>query len=172
MRRKKDLAELLIDVKLLRRKLAHSLAKLDKRIESLEALVVQSSSTISAFSARVAKEIDQLENVRKRIYVLDVLLEMLEIRLETVISLGSLVESLRPVVSALKELSKSFPIPMEISPDFDDLISSLSSVLPSEGGLSFLFKQRPSEETLSILKEAETIANMKIKEGNREPLNS
>jgi len=69
-------------------------------------------------------------------------------------------------------LSKSFPIPMEISPDFDDLISSLSSALPSEGGLSFLFKQRPSEETLSILKEAESIANMKIKEGNRESLNS
>jgi hypothetical protein len=135
VRRKKDLAELLIDVKLLRRKLAHSLAKLDKRIESLEALVVQSSSTVSAFSARVAKEIDQLENVRKRIYVLDVLLEMLEIRLETVISLGTLVESLRPVVSALKECPSPSRSPWRSPP------TSTTHFIPelrftSEGGLS------------------------------------
>ncbi len=172
MRRKKELPELLIDVKLTRRKLQHSISRLDQRIKTLEAVAIQSSSTITALSARIAKEIDQLERIKKRLYTLDVLLEMLEIRLETVISVGGFLEALRPVATALKEVGKSFPIPMELSTDLDDLLSSLGSYVSSGSGINIFARKTVSEETRRILEEAESIANIKIKGEEREKLQS
>ena len=157
--KKRTPGELLVELKIIRTRLERDLAKLDRRINALQSMAVQSFPTVPALSQRVMKEVDQLERVRANMMKLSVLLEMLELRLETVLTLNAMFGELRPVVKAVRELSKSFPVPLEVAPDIEGILSDLSALAVPQHHESVI--QNDEAEIKRIMEEAEKIASIK-----------
>ena len=157
--KKRSPGELLVELRIVRNRLERDLAKLDRRINALHSMAVQSFPTVPALSQRVMKEVDQLERVRANLMKLSVLLEMLELRLETVLTLNAMFGELRPVVKAVRELSKSFPVPLEVAPDIEGILSDLAALAVPQHHEPVV--QNDDSEVKRILEEAEKIASIK-----------
>lgn len=158
MAKKRNLAEILANIRVARLKLKQRINMLEKRVKDYEILSMKDFNKYSILSIEILKETEQLENLKKKLEVMDVLLEMLEIKVETAIQVGLITSSLKGVLEAIKEFQRVNPI---LPPELSILVSDISDF---SVGLSvdIIEPQRdqiqPSIDAKSIIREAEKIA--------------
>ena len=158
MRRRKSIPELLADIKIAQNKIDFWVSKIDNRIKNLEQLSLTNLGRFPYLSREYLKEVDMNKNIVLKLLQLKVLLEILEIRIETVLVLGEVKGYLAPVVEAFKNIKKEISIPLEFSPIIDEILDTL---LPIES-LDKSYIPHVSEEANKILSEAETIAKQEL----------
>ncbi|WP_338600485.1 cell division protein CdvB3 [Sulfolobus tengchongensis] len=153
-KRGKTLAELLIDVRILRNKVQHVIVRMRNRLETYNDVVIRDISSFPHLSKMVAQESEVLEGVLERLLTLEVMLEILEIKIETIIYIGNIVTSAVSVVEAIKLLKENFNFMPEISVSLDEIYNNfyINVDLPKE------IKINAKEEARNILADAEKIA--------------
>ncbi|AGJ62838.1 Conserved protein implicated in secretion [Sulfolobus islandicus LAL14/1] len=111
-------------------------------------------------SKMVARESELLENVMDHLLTLEVVLEILEIKIETIIYIGNIVTSAASVVEAIKLLKDSFNLTPDISVLLDDIYSNfyVNVDLPKE------IKINVKEEARNVLANAEKIVEKRKSE--------
>lgn len=158
VRRKKTLPELLADVKIAINKIDFWVSRIDSRVKNLERLSLSNVGRFPYLSREYIKEADMNKNIISRLIQLKIILEILEIRLETVLILGEVRGYLAPVVEAVKVLKKEIGSSIEFSPIIDEILDSLIPIETTETP----FIQNITEEANKILSESESIAKQEI----------
>ncbi|EZQ04939.1 MULTISPECIES: hypothetical protein [Acidianus] len=149
---KKGLADVIIDIRTTRHKISLWKNKIKTRISSYENI------KDTKIPEEYKKETAQLKTILNTIEKLDLLLEMLEIKVETIVTVGIILNNVQDVVSAIKEFGKIYPfigtdLLIEIENIYRDFSSSID--LPKE------FKVRTTEGGKRILDEIDKSLNEK-----------
>lgn len=160
MKKKVDLAEILTKIRISRNRIRTWKSRIESRISKFEELSISNATRYRILAREYAKEAEQLQNISEFLNKLDILLEMLEIKIETIIYIGYIVNSAPAVVEALKELKKTAEF---ISPEFSLLIDNIYNDFYSAVSLSENVRIQAKEDAKKILMEAENM----IKERKR-----
>lgn len=155
----KTLAELLIDVRIARKRVRNIIDRVRNRIDVYNEAIIRNLSSFPQLSKMLARESEFLENVIDNLYTLEVLLEMLEIKMETLIYIGYIVNSAPAVIEAIKILKENFIMIPEITLMLDEIYEGFyfNIEIPKE------IKISSREEAKNILIEAENIAKKREK---------
>lgn len=155
----KTLAELLIDVRIARKRVRNIIDRVRNRIDVYNEAIIRNLSSFPQLSKMLARESEFLENVIDNLYTLEVLLEMLEIKMETLIYIGYIVNSAPAVIEAIKILKEDFIMIPEITLMLDEIYEGFyfNIEIPKE------IKISSREEAKNILIEAENIAKKREK---------
>jgi len=155
----KTLAELLIDVRITRKRIRNIIDRVRNRIDVYNEATIRNLSSFPHLSKMLARESEFLENVINNLYTLEVLLEMLEIKMETLIYIGYIVNSAPAVIEAIKMLKDNFSMIPEITLMLDEIYEGFyfNIKIPKE------IKISSREEAKNILIEAENIAKKREK---------
>ncbi|AHC52543.1 hypothetical protein SUSAZ_07575 [Sulfolobus acidocaldarius SUSAZ] len=162
--KKRTIAELLTDIRMAKYKIDMWISKTENRNKALERL---SLSNIGRFPLLSKEYIKETELTRKYIVTLvqlKILLEILEIRLETLIILGNVVTYLSPLVEALNELKGQLGASIEFSPIIDEIIETIRTVYIAPNTVQQSPQINVKEEAKQLLKEAEDVAKKELKE--------
>ncbi|QGA54631.1 hypothetical protein GFS03_08630 [Sulfolobus sp. E5-1-F] len=156
----KSLAELLIDVRIARNKLRNIISRMQNKLDTYNYVFMRNVSSFPHLSKMVAKESELLENVMNNLLTLEVILEILEIKIETIIYIGNIVTSAASVVEAIRLLKDTFHLTPDISVLLDDIYSSfyVNVNLPKE------IKINVQEEARKVLADAEKIVEKRKSE--------
>ncbi|QGA67487.1 cell division protein CdvB3 [Sulfolobus sp. E11-6] len=156
----KSLAELLIDVRIARNKLQNIISRMQNKLDTYNYVFMRNVSSFPHLSKMVAKESELLENVMNNLLTLEVILEILEIKIETIIYIGNIVTSAASVVEAIRLLKDTFHLTPDISVLLDDIYSSfyVNVNLPKE------IKINVQEEARKVLADAEKIVEKRKSE--------
>ncbi|QIW24364.1 hypothetical protein EWF20_09515 [Sulfolobus sp. S-194] len=163
--KKKGLPEIITDIRLTIHRIDAFIARIDNRIKTLEELSLYNIGRFNYLSKEYYKEIEINRNIIFNLLKVRVLLEILEIRLETLVILNSLKDYIYPVVKALESLRGSLGNSIEFGPLIDDIILNLSYTIHPEAKIVL----KESEEVKKVLEEAEKIANEELKEKYKAP---
>ncbi|BCU71386.1 cell division protein CdvB3 [Stygiolobus caldivivus] len=158
MRRKKTLPELIADVKITINKIDFWISRIDSRVKNLEQLSLSNIGRFPYLSKEYIKEADVNKNIVSKLFQLKVILEILEIRLETVLILGELRGYLAPVLEAVKIIKKDIGMSIEFTPLIDEILDSLIPII----NIDKSFIPNISEEANKILLESENIAKQEV----------
>lgn len=133
---------------------------MQNKIGTYNHIFMRNVASFPHLSKMVARESELLENVMDHLLTLEVILEILEIKIETIIYIGNIVTSAASVVEAIKLLKESFNLTPDISLLLDDIYSNfyVNVDLPKE------IKINVKEEARSVLLDAEKIAEKRKSE--------
>ncbi|MEM4912543.1 MAG: hypothetical protein QXJ81_06960, partial [Metallosphaera sp.] len=98
---KRGLQRLLVEVKTARGKLRLWQNRLTAKAEQFRRLSVSNASRFSTLAQQYAKESEQLESIITFLNKFDVILEMLELKLETIVFIDYISQDLVNIVEAL-----------------------------------------------------------------------
>ncbi|ACP38263.1 cell division protein CdvB3 [Saccharolobus islandicus] len=159
-KRGKSLAELLIDVRIARNKVQSIINRMQNKLGTYNYVFMRNVASFPHLSKMVARESELLENVMDHLLTLEVVLEILEIKIETIIYIGNIVTSAASVVEAIKLLKDSFNLTPDISVLLDDIYSNfyVNVDLPKE------IKINVKEEARNVLANAEKIVEKRKSE--------
>ncbi len=130
--------------------------RLGMKAEQFRRLSVSNATRFSSLAEQYAKESEQLDNILNYLNRLDVLFEMLEIKLETIVYIDYISQDLVSVVEALREFKKATPM---LSTELSILIDEFYTGFYESVQVPEPVRIKAKEEAKSILKESETIAN-------------
>ncbi|BBG24039.1 cell division protein CdvB3 [Sulfuracidifex tepidarius] len=153
-KRKVTLADVLTDIKIARNRVRIYKNRMKDRILKYNQMAERNFGRFTSISAEYMKEVDQLQRVVQFLDTLDILLEMAEIKIETIVYIGYIVNEAPAVIEALKELKKQMGGIPELSVMLEDIYSGFyaSVEVPQE------MKIRSTEEGKKVLEEAEKIS--------------
>ncbi|BBD71958.1 hypothetical protein HS1genome_0347 [Sulfodiicoccus acidiphilus] len=117
---RKTLPEILVELRLLRRKLELMSQRLADRIDRLP--------KDGRHAQTYSKEVSQLSKLLRSIVRLEVGLELLEVRLETAMMLGAITQSLREVVNFVSGVGSQLVAIPEISMGLQEIQEELGSL--------------------------------------------
>lgn len=163
--KKKGLPEIISDIKLTIYRIDAFIARVNNRIKTLESLSLYNIGRFNYLSKEYYKEIDVNRNIINNLVKVRVLLEILEIRLETILLIGTLSEYIYPVVKALESIKGSLGNSIEFGPLIDDIIINLTPIISAEAKPVLM----ESEEVRRIIEEAEKVASEDLKEKYKVP---
>lgn len=163
--KKKGLPEIIADIRIAIFRIDTFVARIDNRIKTLEDLALYNIGKFNYLSKQYYKEIEINKSIVENLLKLKVLLEILEIRLETLMILNSLREYIYPVVKALESIKGNLGNSIEFGPIIDDIILNLKPIITSDAKPIL----NESEEVRKILEEAEKIASEEVREKYKVP---
>ena len=158
--KRKGLPEILSDIKLAIYRIDALAVRIENRIKTLEDLSLYNIGRFNYLSKEYYKEIEVNRNILSNLLKIKALLEILEIRLETLTLVGSLTQYIYPVIRALENIKGSLGNSIEFGPLIDDILTNLRPILLSEP--QTIIKE--NDEVRQILEEAEKIASEELKE--------
>ena len=163
--KKKGLPEILSDIRLTIYRIDAFISRIDNRIKTLEDLSLYNIGRFNYLSKEYYREIEVNRNILSNLLKIKALLEILEIRLETLAIIGSLTQYIYPVVKALESIKGSLGNSIEFGPLIDDIVINLHPIITSEAQVVL----KESDEVRKILEEAEKIASEELKEKYKVP---
>ncbi|WP_236751729.1 hypothetical protein [Acidianus sp. HS-5] len=149
MRKKRDIAEVLTDIRIARNRLRIMRSKIEGR------LVQRVPSYSTVLTKEYLKEAEQLKRISEFLDTLDVILELIEIKLETIIYIGYIVNDAPAVIEALREIRKNGEF---LGPELSALIDDIYSGFYSSINVPNEIKVNAPEDAKKILDEAKVIA--------------
>ncbi|MCY0859017.1 MAG: hypothetical protein OWQ54_01155 [Sulfolobaceae archaeon] len=162
MAKKKSLAELLADIRVARLRLKQRENLLEKRIKEYEVLSMRNFGRYTILSQQILKETEQLEELKSKLEVMDILLEMLELKVETAIQVGLIMNSLRDTMIAVKEFKRLNPV---LPPELNLLIDEIADVAIEVKGETIETKKQNiniTPEAESIIEQAQKLAKERL----------
>lgn len=156
--KKKDLAEVLTDVRVARSKIRLWNSRIGNKIIQYQKLSATNATRYSILAEQYAKESEQLEKITSYLDKLDILLEMLEIKIETMIYVGHIINDAPKIVEALKIFKNITP---SLSSEFSLIIDNISSNFYSSIEIPQDMKIKATQEAQAILDKADSILNQK-----------
>ncbi|BFH74513.1 cell division protein CdvB3 [Sulfurisphaera javensis] len=163
--KKKGLPEIIADIKLTIYRIDMFLARIDNRIKTLEDLSLYNIGRFNYLSKAYYKEIEINKNLMINLLRVKIILEILEIRLETLMMLNSLREYIYPVVKALESIKGNLGNSIEFGPLIDDILLNLKPIVTSDAKPIL----NESEEVRKIIEEAEKVATEELREKYKVP---
>jgi len=163
--KKKGLPEILTDIRLAIYRIDAFASRIENRIRTLEDLSLYNIGRFNYLSREYSKEIEVNRNILNNLLKIRTLLEILEIRLETLALVGSLTQYIYPVVKALESIKGNLGNSIEFGPLIDDILINLQPIITSDAQIVI----KESEEVRKILEEAEKIASEELKEKYKVP---
>ncbi|MCQ4366385.1 MAG: Snf7 family protein, partial [Sulfolobales archaeon] len=149
-------------------KLEAYINKLQERDRALFERVVEAQMNKDVARATMyANEIAEIRKITKQMMVTQIALEQVQLRLETVMTIGDVVTDLVPVIGVVRELKNSIKTLMpEMSFELSEIEESLQEVIHEvgefmPGGAEVV---AASPEAKKILEEAQVIAEQRMKE--------
>lgn len=161
MKKRIDFAEILTEIRIQRNRIRLWRSRIESRISKFEELSASNVTRYSVLAKEYIKEAEQLENISDFLDKLDILLEMLELKIETIIYIGYIVNNAPAVVEAIKELKKNAQV---ISPDLSLVIDNIYNDFYSAVSVSENVRIQAKEDAKKILSEAETLVKERKKE--------
>ena len=163
--KRKGLPEILTDIRLAIYRIDAFASRIENRIRTLEDLSLYNIGRFNYLSREYSKEIEVNRNILNNLLKIRALLEILEIRLETLALVGSLTQYIYPVVKALESIKGNLGNSIEFGPLIDDILINLQPIITSDAQIVI----KESEEVRKILEEAEKIASEELKEKYKVP---
>ncbi|ABP96109.1 MULTISPECIES: cell division protein CdvB3 [Metallosphaera] len=157
---KRDLQRLLVDVKIARGKIRLWQNRLSARAEQFKRLSANNATKFATLAEQYAKESEQLENILNYMDRLDVLLEMVELKLETLVYIDYVSQDMVNLIEALREFRRVTPL---LSTELSMLLDELYSGFYASVEVPEPMRIRAREEAKTILKESENIVNSRNK---------
>ena len=154
------IAELLIDVRIARSKIADVINRMKNKVDVYNGMLIKNVNSFPHLSKMIARESEFLENVLYNLLLLETMLEILEIKIETIIYVGYIVNSAPAVIEAIKGVKDSFGIMPEISNLLDSIYENFYIVIDIPKDVKVSIK----EEAKNIISEAEKIAKKRENE--------
>ncbi|MEM3268974.1 MAG: cell division protein CdvB3 [Saccharolobus sp.] len=154
------IAELLIDVRIARSKIADVIKRMKNKVDVYNGMLIKNVNSFPHLSKMIARESEFLENVLYNLLLLETMLEILEIKIETIIYVGYIVNSAPAVIEAIKGVKDSFGIMPEISNLLDSIYENFYIVIDIPKDVKVSIK----EEAKNIISEAEKIAKKRENE--------
>mgnify|MGYP001772497464 CR=1 FL=1 len=164
--KKKGLPEILGDIRLTIYRIDAFASRISNRIKTLEDLSLYNIGRFNYLSKEYYKEIEINKNILSNLLKIKTLLEILEIRLETLILIGSLTQYIYPVVKALEDIRGSLGNSIEFGPLIDDILANLYPIIITSEPQVVI---KENEDERKILEEAEKIASEELKEKYKVP---
>ncbi|QKQ99608.1 hypothetical protein GWK48_03665 [Metallosphaera tengchongensis] len=158
---KKDIRRVLMQTKTARAKLRVWQNRLNQRSEQYRRLSLANATRFSTLAEQYVKESDQLDKIVSFLNTLDVLLEMLEIKLETVSYIDYIPRDLLSVVEGLKEFSRLTPT---LGTEFSIIIDELYTGFYNSVEVPKDVRIKAKEEAKGVIAQAEKIAKGKTTE--------
>jgi division protein CdvB (Snf7/Vps24/ESCRT-III family) len=155
---KKNLAELLTEVRVARNKLRLWRSRISSKVEQYRSLSISNATRFSVLAEQYAKESEQLEKISEYLEKLDVLLELLEVKIETVITVGKVVNDAPAVVEALKLFKGITP---SLSTEFSLAIDAIYTDFYTSIDVPQEVKIRSTNEAKKVLEEVDSIVKMR-----------
>ncbi|BCS91661.1 cell division protein CdvB3 [Metallosphaera javensis (ex Sakai et al. 2022)] len=157
---KKEFQRLLIDVKIARGKIRLWQSRLSSRAEQFKRLSANNATRFATLAEQYAKESEQLENILNYMERLDILLEMVELKLETLTYIDYISQDMVNLMEALKEFKRLTPL---LSTELSILVDELYSGFYASVEVPESMRIKAREEAKAILKESENIVNSRNK---------
>ncbi|MCG3108650.1 hypothetical protein L3N51_00934 [Metallosphaera sp. J1] len=157
---KKEFQRLLIDVKIARGKIRLWQSRLSSRAEQFKRLSANNATRFATLAEQYAKESEQLENILNYMERLDILLEMVELKLETLTYIDYISQDMVNLMEALKEFKRLTPL---LSTELSILVDELYSGFYASVEVPEPMRIKAREEAKAILKESENIVNSRNK---------
>ncbi|MEM4042341.1 MAG: cell division protein CdvB3 [Saccharolobus sp.] len=154
------IAELLIDVRIARSKIADVIKRMKNKVDVYNGMLIKNVNSFPHLSKMIARESEFLEKVLYNLLLLETMLEILEIKIETIIYVGYIVNSAPAVIEAIKGVKDSFGIMPEISNLLDSIYENFYIVIDIPKDVKVSIK----EEAKNIISEAEKIAKKRENE--------
>ncbi|ARM76274.1 cell division protein CdvB3 [Acidianus manzaensis] len=161
MKSKVDLAEILTDVRISRNKIRLWKSRIQSKVAKFEELSASNVTRYNIIAREYIKEAEQLQKISDFLDQLDILLEMLEIKIETIIYIGYIVNNAPSVIEALKELKKTAQV---INPEMSLVIDNIYNEFYSAISIPQNIRIQAKEDAKKILQEAENMVKEKKKE--------
>ncbi|TRM85314.1 hypothetical protein DJ522_01170 [Sulfolobus sp. F3] len=158
-RKAKTLAELIINIRIARNKVRSLMNGIKGKIEMYNNSSLVNVSRFPHLSKMLLRESEILEKVLNYLVTIDVMLELLEIKVETIIYIGYIVNDAPAVVEAIKSLKDEIGSLPEISILLDGIYEDFfeSIDVPKD------IKIRNKEDAKGVIEEAKKIAELKEK---------
>ncbi|MEM0092237.1 MAG: cell division protein CdvB3 [Saccharolobus sp.] len=154
------IAELLIDVRIARSKITDVINRMKNKVDVYNEMFIKNVNSFPHLSKMIARESEFLEKVLYNLLLLETMLEILEIKIETIIYVGYIVNSAPAVIEAIKGVKDSFGIMPEISNLLDSIYENFYIVIDIPKDVKVSIK----EEAKNIISEAEKIAKKRENE--------
>jgi division protein CdvB (Snf7/Vps24/ESCRT-III family) len=156
-KRKTTLADVLTDIKIARNRVRIYKRRMSDRISKYTQISERNFGRFTNLSVEYMKEAEQLQRIVQFLDTLDILLEISEIKIETIIYIGYIVNEAPAVMEALKELKKQMGGIPELTVMLEDIYSGFYSTVevPQE------MKARATEGGRKVLEEAQKMAESK-----------
>ena len=166
MKNKKTLPEILIDINLAITRIDNWISRLKSRNETLERLSYVNLGRFPLLSKEFLKEVEFNQAYTTKLLQIKVLLEILKLRIETIMLIGSITGYLKPVIDAIYELKKEIGSSIEMSPLLDQIIELVSPLEPLSSSNIVI---NDSDKVKEILEESKKIAEKEIREKYKVP---
>lgn len=144
------------------------ISKMQERDRVLfERIVTAQMSKDNARASMYANEIAEIRKMTRQMIAVQIALEQVQLRLETVTEVADVFNSLVPVIGVVRELKNAIKGVMpEISMEIADIEEGLQEVVIEAGDFTgaSLEQAATSPEARKILQEASTIAEQRMKE--------
>lgn len=166
MKNKKTLPEILIDINLAITRIDNWISRLKSRNETLERLSYVNLGRFPLLSKEFLKEVEFNQAYTTKLLQIKVLLEILKLRIETIMLIGSITGYLKPVIDAIYELKKEIGSSIEMSPLLDQIIELVSPLEPLSSSNIVI---NDSDKVKEILEESKKIAEKEVREKYKVP---
>ncbi|AEB94423.1 MULTISPECIES: cell division protein CdvB3 [Metallosphaera] len=151
---KRGLQRLLVEVKTARGKLRLWQNRLTAKAEQFRRLSVSNASRFSTLAQQYAKESEQLESIITFLNKFDVILEMLELKLETIVFIDYISQDLVNIVEALKEFKRTTPM---LGTELSLLVDEIYTGFYASVEVPEPIKIKAKEEAKVILQQSEDV---------------
>lgn len=158
--KRKGLPEILTDIRLTIYRIDAYISRIENRIKTLEDLSLYNIGRFNYLAKEYYKEIEINRKIIHNLLKLRTLLEILEIRIETIVAIGTIYQYIEPLVKAIESIKKELGGSMEFGPLIDDILTNLQPIITRDANIVI----NESEEVRKILEEAEKVANEELKE--------
>jgi division protein CdvB (Snf7/Vps24/ESCRT-III family) len=153
------LSSLLVSIRVSKMRIENLSRRMDFRINELRSKInALESSEVRNLS--YTKELEQLIRMRRSLETLSIILERIVLRAETIIVAKMGLDTMRPLVEALKEIKSKWNV------NFPEIEESISSIINNLEELPIIERQNQitaKEEAKRILEEAEETVRQKEK---------
>lgn len=153
-KKKATLADVLTNIKIARNRVRIYKNRMKDRIEKYNQMSERNFGRFTAVSMEYMKEAEQLQRIIQFLNTIDILLEMAEIKIETIIYIGYIVNEAPAVMEAIKELKKQMGGVPELSVMLEDIYAGFYASLDIPQDV----KIRSTEEGKKVLEEAQKIS--------------
>ncbi|MCY0849920.1 cell division protein CdvB3 [Sulfuracidifex metallicus] len=153
-KKKATLADVLTNIKIARNRVRIYKNRMKDRIEKYNQMSERNFGRFTAVSMEYMKEAEQLQRIIQFLNTIDILLEMAEIKIETIIYIGYIVNEAPAVMEAIRELKKQMGGIPELSVMLEDIYAGFYASLDMPQDV----KIRSTEEGKKVLEEAQKIS--------------
>jgi division protein CdvB (Snf7/Vps24/ESCRT-III family) len=166
VRNKRTLPEILIDINLAITRIDNWISRLKTRSETLERLSYTNMGRFPLLSKEFLKEVEFNQAYTTKLVQIKVLLEILKIRIETIMLIGSITGYLKPIIDAIYEVKKEIGSSIEMSPLLDQIIEIVSPLEPLSSSNVVI---NDNEKVKEILEESRKIAEKEVRQKYKVP---